>query len=265
MKERISIPRDKGKLTGDLVEITVEGDEDAHSTVVFVHDAFGRHEDEFLEDGSSHSYFNDLAVALTGFHVVWFRFANEVGEKQKEMNLATQTTDLELVLRYVGDRFPRGKIAVLAHSLGAFVTAMLCPKNVHKVVCTSIPAPDANEVMKTLGEIIQAKHGGVWDPESVSLYPRGNGTVQKIGPSFWWTLAAFRPVAALAKLAEEVPVFIIHPLQDSEVNDDEMRAYHNISGVTPMSMEGGHNFSGKDDRESLLSVLQHLLLPRTRE
>jgi len=147
-----------------------------------------------------------------------------------------------------------GDVYILAMSMGCFVTTLLSPDNVKKVVLLSIPNTNTDYIASVVSNMI-TKRGGKLDKEGISLIPRSSGETQKIGPSFWKVLGEFDPVKSVIEFSKKAKLLIIHPTEDEIVGDEYLEGYKEIPGVEYIEVSGDHSFKNKVDREKMIKAV----------
>lgn len=240
----------KNKLGGKL-DTLVEGNESSDATVVFVH-GFGTDKNEAF------SYLSDIALSLKNkFRIVRFDFSGygKSEGKQEEVNYQKQAGDLDCVIEYVKSNFP-GKIFIVAHSMGTFVTCFLSPTGIEKTVFTGIPNSNTGYIIERLKGRISSREGSFVDTEGITTYPRTFGEVQKIGPSFWKVLGEFNPVEAVSKYSKKTDLLIIHFNQDDVVGSQYMNEYESIKEAKILWLDGNHSVTRKEDREIVINTIR---------
>jgi pimeloyl-ACP methyl ester carboxylesterase len=180
---------------GEDLDLLIEGNENADRILIFVH-GFGTDKNEgfssFL-DAAEHFKNNFITIRfdLSGY--------GESEGEDYEFQFQKAAGDVDSVIRFARIEFPVKEIDVSAHSLGAFIVALLSPSGIKKTVLTSVANSDTEYIVKTLHKRILAK-GGKIDENGLTRYPRTSGLTQLIGRDFWRTLRAFKPVEAFEEL-----------------------------------------------------------------
>jgi len=140
---------------GEELDTLVEGNEEADTTIVFVH-GFGTQKDE------SYGYFTDIAKALySTYRTVRFDFSGygKSQGKQEDSDFKKQAGELKTVLDWVKKQFG-GRIYVIAQSIGVFITAFLCPEGIGKIVFTSIPNTNTTHIIESSNSSGNILHQG---------------------------------------------------------------------------------------------------------
>lgn len=239
---------------GELLDVVVEGNIDAETTILFVH-GFGSNKNE------TGNYFVDVAQELGKRHrIVRFDFAGygESEGKQENVTILRQVEDLKAVLDFVKQAAP-GKIFIFAHSMGALVTSLLCPNGIDRAVFTGIPNSDLTLHKRNLERAIASRPGGILNIEGVSIYPRSTGEVQKIGPAYWTVLGTLSPLVMLMKFRLKTNLTIIHPAQDEIVGSEGMEKYQDRH-INYLELPGSHNFAKPEDRANLINKVKLLFM-----
>lgn len=236
---------------GDELDTLIEGNDESNTTIVFVH-GFG------VDKNESFNYFADITLSLEGqFRLVRFDFSGygKSGGKQEDVNYQKQAGDLGCVIDYVRANFP-GKLFIVAHSMGTFVTSFLCPTGVEKTVFTGIPNSNTNYIIERLKGRISSRDGAFVNTEGITTYPRTFGPAQKIGPSFWKVLGEFKPVDVVSRYAKKTNLLVIHFNQDNIAGNDYMNEYDAIKEAKILWLDGDHNATKKEDREMVIKMIQ---------
>lgn len=234
---------------GENLDVLIEGKEDAETSIIFVH-GFGT-------DKNEGSLFIDISQALSDkFRIIRFDFSGygKSEGRQEDVDYAKQAGDLDAVLSYIRPKYP-GRINIVAHSMGTFITAFLSPIGIKKSIFTGVPNTDTVASNKRLQDRI-IKRGGVVNENGITIYPRTSGAVQKIGPSFWKIKREFNAIKAFEKYAEKSQLVIFKPLQDEVVGNDNFDGYKNIPNLTYREINGAHNFSKPQDRRELIENIK---------
>lgn len=240
----------KNKL-GEELDTLIEGNNESNTTIVFVH-GFG------VDKNESFNYFVDLALSLKSeFRIVRFDFSGcgKSWGKQEDVNYQKQAGDLGCVIEYVKANFP-GKIFIVAHSMGTFVTCFLCPNGIEKTVFSGIPNSNTGYIIERLKGRISSREGSFVDTEGITAYPRTFGPVQKIGPSFWKVLSDFKPVEAVEEYSKKTNLLIIHLNQDDVVGNEYMDGYSTVPNIKISHLNGNHSVTKKEDREMVIKTIQ---------
>ncbi len=222
--------------------------------VVFVH-GYGTDKDEgFASFLDLANYLQDefllLRFDLSGY-------GKSEGEDY-EFSFHKATADVDSVIRYVRREYPRKEINIVAHSMGTFVTMLLSPCEVRKVVFTSIVNSNVEFVSKWLEKRILSK-GGKVDKHGISRYPRTKGGVQRIGRDFWRTLENFDPVWYLEELRRKTDLIVFKPKNDDVLPNKYFEVYKRILGDRYVEVVGDHNFKDPQDRLALFKGIKNFL------
>jgi pimeloyl-ACP methyl ester carboxylesterase len=224
-------------------------------TVVLVH-GFGTGKDENAR------LFIDISQRLSSVaRVVRFDFSGygESEGKQEDVDLNKMSDDLASVLTWVRQRYG-GRLIIIAHSMGTLAARSLSPEGIEKIIFTGVTPPDASAHITSTQQRLQSRAGGVLNEDSISLYPRKDGTIQRIGSSYWKVLRGVRPLELMEALAQKTRLIIIKPKQDEIVGGSDITAaYCSLPGVTYLELDGDHNFTAPQDRQRLLETLAGLI------
>ncbi|MDP3964855.1 MAG: alpha/beta hydrolase [bacterium] len=238
----------------EKLDTLVEG-RNGNLTIVMVH-GFGTSKDENAR------MFIDISKRLSAYgRIVRFDFAGygQSEGRQEDVNLNTMADDLKSVLDWVRKKYG-GRIMILAHSFGTLVTRYLSPDSIEKTIFTGITPPDVKAHMESTMKRIQSRVGGSLSENGVSIYPRKDGEVQKIGSSHWKILREVDPLRLAKILAQKTDLIIIKPMQDEIVGGEATtEQYKTISGIRFIELDGDHNFTSQRDRRGLLNTLERLI------
>lgn len=235
---------------GERLDVLVEGNESSEVTIVFVH-GFG------VDKHETAGFFDDIAGALKDkFRVVRFDFSGcgKSEGKSEDMDYKKQASDLATVIEYVRKEY-KGKIYILAQSMGTFVTALLSPDGIEKTVFIGIPNNNTDYMIERLIKRFANRPGGKFDEKGISLMPRSTGIIQKIGPGFWSVLRSFKPAEAVEQYSKKTKLIIFKPKQDEVVGDEFMDEYKKIKPLKYVELDGDHSWKNKEDRERLLGKI----------
>jgi pimeloyl-ACP methyl ester carboxylesterase len=237
----------------EMLDLVVEGNLIAATTILFVH-GFGSDKNE------TDNYFADVAKELGKQHrIVRFDFAGygKSEGRQEDVTLLTEVDDLKAVLDFAREKFPR-KIFIFAHSMGTFVTSLLCPDGIERTVFTGMPNPDLSAHRMNLQRAIQSRPGGVLNVEGISIYPRTSGETQKIGRGYWEVLTSLKsPVKDIERFALKTDLSIIHSMQDEIIGSDELGSYWRLH-TNYRELPGDHNFTRPEDRRLLIETVKRI-------
>ena len=239
----------------ELLDVLIEGKEDASHTIIFVHGfATDKHETAF--------YFDDIAVALkNNYRIIRFDFSGcgfSQGQLQ-EKDYQKWADDLDVILDYVKTKY-QTKIYIIAQSMGCFITSLLDKDGIEKTIFTGIPNDNIPYIIDHLFNRFGTRQGGKIDMNGVSYLPRSTGIVQKIGPTFWQVLKSFNPLEAVTIFSKKTNLLIIHPKQDEVVGDKYLESYKNIPHIKEIWLNGNHAFSKKEDRKILIAEITNFFL-----
>lgn len=234
---------------GERIDTLVEGKTDADTTVVFAH-GFGTNKDE------GENLFVDMAKMLSEkFRIVCFDFSGygKSSGRQEDANIRKHAFDLEAVLDSVRNKY-KGKINIIAHSMGTLVVSLLAPEGISKTVFTGLPSGDTEKSIKNLQKRILEK-GGKVDENGISEYPRTSGAMQKIGPEFWKVRRELQPMEIIRNYSQKTRLALFKPLQDEVVGKGDFAEYKKIESLKYFEVNGTHNFSKPQDRQELIKKI----------
>lgn len=236
--------------SNEKLDVLISGNDNATTTVVFAHGlGVTKHETTGMFDAVAQGI-GDV------FRTVQFDFSGfgKSEGRQEDFDYYKHAKDLGAVLSYVRTTYP-GKIYIVAHSMGTFVTTLLNPPDVEKAVLSGTPNSNTQFIIDRLIKRFTSKPGGKVDLNGISLVPRSTGEIQKFGPEFWKTLKEFNPVEAFNSFASHTKTLIIHPKQDDVVGLDYQDEYNSVANATVIWTDGDHSFKKEEDRKK---YVQHI-------
>ena len=231
---------------GEKLDAVVEG-ADGDLTVVMAH-GLGTTKDEnarlFID-------ISDHFAKVARFVRFDFSGYGQSEGREEDMDLNKMADDLASVLTWVRKHFS-GRVMIFAHSLGSLVVRVLAPDDVERIILTSINSPDSQAHVASTIQRIQSRQGGVVNEHGITLYPRLDGTIQKIGSQHWKVLRSINPLKLAEELSKKTDLIIIKGKQD---NPEVAKPYQDIPTLTYLEIEGDHNFTSPESRQQLLAVL----------
>ena len=225
---------------GENLDVLIDGNLNSNKILIFVH-GFGTDKNEgfnmFL-DISNHfkSDFITIRFDLSGY--------GKSEGKDFEFQFQKAAGDVDSIIRFVKKQFKNKEIYILAHSLGTFVVSILSPQNIKKIIFTSIPNSNINFVIQNIKERINLKNGTI-NENDITIYPRTNGSIQKIGKDFWKTLKSFKPLEYIEDLTIKTDLMIFKPISDEIVGNKYFKEYKLIPNLKYCEILGDHNFTKK--------------------
>lgn len=170
--------------------------------------------------------------------------------------LDEQARKLRKVIVSTRAEHPDAIIDLVCHSQGCVVAGILKPRGIRKVIMITPPTDTSEEaVVKSLSTRRE-------DPIDVTVrtrLERADGSTTVIHPEYWKSLWGIKPIKLYNLLARVTSLRIINAKQDEILGSVSFR------GIDPSisldSLEGGHNFDGKESRDRLLYILQKELTP----
>jgi putative redox protein len=234
-------------LTGEKLDVLIEGNLQAKTTVIFVHGfAVDKHE--------TAGYFDDLVIVFgNNYRIIRFDFSG-CGESEgnlEEKDYEKWADDLKIVVDYVKKTY-KGSLYIFAQSMGCFVIALANPTGIKKTIFTGIPNNNTQLIIDRISKRFLSRPGGSINYEGISYFPRSTGKVQEIGPTFWKVLKDFNPYKTVEKYSKKTNLFIIHPKQDEIVGSEFLEEYSMIPKIRIEWIDGDHSFTKKEDRENLI-------------
>ena len=236
---------------GERLDVLIEGNLESKVTIVFVH-GLGVTKDE------SFQYFVDISKELQSlYRIVRFALSGYgLSEgKQEDANYIKHADDLDKILKYIRTNIGN-EIYLLAHSMGCFVTSLLSPEGVTKSVFTGLPNHNVEYLKGRLIQRILGRKGSLVNLDSVTIFPRSTGEVQKIGSSFWQVLSDFNPLQKVTEFSQKTSLLIIHPAQDDVVGIEYLEKYRQITTSKTLWLPGDHSFQKMDDRNKVIESIK---------
>ncbi len=232
-------------------------DEPGEATLLLAH-GFGTSKHE------NYALFDDIDREVRGSaRIVRFDFSGygQSGGQQEDVSLATMADDVRAMVAWSKAEFS-GRLMILGHSMGGFAIAAASPDGVERSIFSGIPRPNTDESVEYLQQRL-LKRGGLLNVDGVSIYPRKDGSVQKLGPQFWSTYRDFDPLGAIGEYAQKTELTIIKPLEDEIIGGREItNPYTKLPGVTVLELHGDHNFTKKNDRKKFLRKVHEIIAER---
>lgn len=236
----------------ELLDVLIEGNENSSVTIVFVHGfAANKHWD----------YFDTAAEEFSKeYRIVRFDFSG-CGKSQgklEDKNFIKWSEDLNVILNFIKNKY-QGKIFLIAHSMGVFVTSLLSPNNIFKSVFTGTPNSNINYIIDFLTKSALSRKGGRINYKGISIFPRSFGEIQKIGPSFWEALKSFKPVEKITEFSKKTDLLMIHMKQDKIIGGKFLNEYSLIPNIKIKWLNGDHSFTKQEDRKILIQEIKNFL------
>lgn len=231
----------------ERLDVLVEGNKKAETTIIFVH-GFG------VDKHETAGYFDDISITLQkDFRIVRFDFSGygKSEGKQEDWDYKKGASDLQSVIDWVTEKY-KNKIYILAHSMGTFVTALLSPENIEKIVLTGLPNSNTKFILERFPERFISRPGAKLDKSGISFFPRSSGLVTRIGPNFWKELEALDPIKAIDSLNKKTKLIIFRPMQDEVIGNNFMEEYESIPNINIVKLPGDHSFKIKSERKEVI-------------
>ena len=248
MNRSLKIPNKQN----ELLDVLIEGNDTSSVTVVMAH-GFGADKHE------TQGMFDDIAASLIDkYRIIRFDFAGygKSEGRSEDVDLGKLANDLKTILTWTRETFTP-KIYLIAHSLGTAVTSLLKTSSIEKSVFTGLVSATSQSVVESFEKRIQGKPGGVINKQSISIYPRTVGQIQKLGSNFWKSLESFDPLRAISSYGKKTDLLLVHPLQEDFYIDGHFSEYQSIPYIKYIEINGDHSFTRPDDREKLLEVIKN--------
>lgn len=239
---------------GENLDILIEGNKRSDEIIIFVH-GYGTDKDEGFAS------FLDLANYLKDDYLLVRFDLSGYGKsegKDSEFQFQKAAGDVDSVIRQIRRKYSGRKINIIAHSLGTFIVSILSPYKIYKIVFTSVVSPNTKLVSKELEKRILSK-GGKVDKGGITIYPRTQGAIQKMGKDFWRTLENFDPVEHIKELGEKTDLIIFKPKQDQFFSNKYFDEYKRIKNIKYVEVDGDHNFKNPLQRANLFKLIKNFL------
>jgi pimeloyl-ACP methyl ester carboxylesterase len=237
---------------GENLDLIVEGNQSSDTTVIFIH-GLGM-------DKNEEGLFVDISKHLERYRIIRFDlsgYGNSEG-KQEDANFNKHAKDLETIISYANSEF-KGKIYLVAHSMGTFVVMILSPNGITKTCFLCIPSSDTSRSIEATKRRILSRPSGVVNENGISTYPRTNGQIQKLGPTFWKALRDFNPIEAIKPYSLKTDLMAFGALQDEVIDKETTTAYKQMQGLKYVELNGDHNFTNPEDRINLVFEISKFL------
>ena len=239
---------------GENLDLAVEGNPNSNITIVFVH-GLGTNKDE------NSNLFIDIAKPLLDeYRVIRFDLSGygKSEGKQESANLTKHAKDLKTVLDFVDSEYKSTKY-ILAFSMGCFLVLALNPSGIEKTMLISPPNPNPQRIIESTKVRISSRPDGKVIEDGISIYPRSDGSIQKLGPSFWTALKTFKPVEMLTEYSKKTNLIIFRPMQDEVVSGQNMPEYQNVKTLEYVELSGNHGFTNPEDRGKLITAIREFV------
>jgi len=238
---------------GERLENILKGNFKANEVIIFVH-GFGvdLHETGGLFDYEANELGNryiTLQFSLSG--------CGNSGGKSEDMNYRKHADDLSTVINAVKTRYPDKNINIITHSMGGFVTAVLSPNNIKKIILVGLPNHNISYLKQRLIDRFKNREGSVIDLDGISIFPRSSGINQKIGSSFWKEINRIQPIALVEDLSKKTMLKIIHMRQDEIIGNLYINDYHNLPNIEAVYIDGNHSVTDIGPRKELINEINY--------
>lgn len=241
--------------SGEELNVHVYENKLSKSVILFVHGwGVGKYDGLGL--------FRDWVSSLNQNHAcVLFDFSgvHESQGKSEDISFSKEISDLETMLDWVQSTYPESEINIIAHSRGCQIVSKLNPDNISNIVFSGIPNWNADYIIRQISGRISAKNKKPVDFDSITKYPRSDGTISKIGPQFWTDYQDFDMLELTQKLTYKSSLLILHPAQDDVVGHEYIREYNDIDKATFKEIPGDHSYSDPNDRDHALKIISDWL------
>jgi pimeloyl-ACP methyl ester carboxylesterase len=236
---------------GESIDLLVEGKSNSSTTIIFVH-GLGTNKNE-----NSNLFIDIAKPLLEKYRIIRFDLSGygESEGKQEEADLNKHAKDLKAVINFAESEY-EGTRNILAFSLGCFVVLKLNPDNIEKTVFVSPPNPIPEQMIEATKARIESRPNGKVVEGGISVYPRSDGSVQKLGPTFWNTLRVFDPIESLAEYSNKTNVIVFRASQDEIVSSQNMHRYKELKTLKYVEIPGNHGFTNSKDRDKLIVEIQ---------
>ena len=239
---------------GEDLDILVEGNKKSTNVIIFVH-GYGTDKDEGFAS------FLDLSTYLKDNYILIRFDLSGYGKsegKDSEFQCQKAAGDVDSIIRFAKKNYPGKNIHIIAHSLGTFIVSLLSPYEIKKTIFTSIINSNTKFVSDELRKRILFK-GGKVDKNGITIYPRTQGGVQRIGKDFWRTLENINFLEYIEDLGNKTDLIIFKPKQDGVLADKYFDEYKGIKNITYVEVDGDHNFKDPTQRKNLFVLIKKFL------
>ena len=242
---------------GEFLDAVLSGNPKASAVNVYVH-GFGTDKNEGFASFLDLSRYFDKKFLNIRFD---FSGYGKSGGKDYKFTFHKAANDLQSVLVYVKNKWPKKRINIIAHSLGTFVTLLLQPAGIHKTIFTAPVNANTKYISKWLEKRIKSK-GGVVDKTGITVYLRTSGAIQLIGSDFWHILENFNVEAYLKAYVLYNDLTVFKPVPDNVLPYKYFETYKQVLGDKYIEIPGDHNYSDTKDRKNLIKLMEKVLLQR---
>ena len=239
---------------GENLETMIEGApiSEAKRILIMVH-GFGT---SLHERGVFDDIVARITQTLPHFCLVrfsWSGFGESEG-KQEDTTLMKVSDDFRSVLDFVyKNKRDSAAVLVLGYSMGNIVTTNVLASGDYKIekAITVNPTNYSSGAEAIKNWLVYP--GVKIENDKILVIPRADGTITRINRAYWDTLDEINYHENLEKLITEVPTVMFRASDDKIVDNRELMKLP-FSKVIEIS--GGHNFSGKANREQFITKLE---------
>lgn len=252
MQKNLGIKNSKGETLDTSIDGT--GIDLAKTVVVFNH-GFGT---DKHERGLFDSIVGKLTEELGDSSFVRFSYAGygKSGGSQEEKTINTMAEDLCSVWQYVvKNKAKEAIIKTISFSMGNNVLSKALSKSdidIETMICVNPAAFTSGEQGKTKWS---GRPGAKIDDKGILHIPRADGSVTKIGQSFWDSLNPAIYKENLIKASEKYNSILIRATDDHVVENVEVAK---LPFKKVFEIRGDHNFSKSEDLTMFLTKITEI-------
>jgi hypothetical protein len=197
--------------------------------------------------------FTAIARAVPDAESILFHY-NPINESSNTLTaqpLSAQVQKLRKVINTARAEYPGATIDVVCHSQGCVIAALLKPRGIRKVIMLTPPDEVSEEV---LVRQLSSLSDTAIDVTARTRLPRADGSTTVIHPEYWQSLAGVEPVALYNRLARFTTLRIINARNDEVLGSVNFEGLD--SGISNVTLDGGHNFDDTESRKRILYIMQ---------
>ena len=196
----------------------------------------------------------DIVKAFSGVLCITFEY-NDFDERTNSLTVSPLDKQAELLKQKVTEArtaYPNARIDLICHSQGCLVAAMAGLDNLNKVIFLAPPVDSAKSSIKMLFE----RPGAQYDPKSMSILPRRDGSITKIPAAYWDSQSAIESINDhYQSFAKKNNLIIVTATEDEVLGDTDLSMLEN---ATIHDISADHNFTGLA-RQKLITYLGKVL------
>ncbi len=198
----------------------------------------------------------DIADSLPEVENILFDYyeIDEINKTLTTCPISEQVEKLNKVIKEVKDQNPDAIIDLIAHSQGTVVAALANIEGIRKCILLT-PVFDMS-IERTLKRY-STRDDCLIDLNGMSTLYRFDGYLRYVPKEYWTDRENIKTFEAYNKLVEKTEVVIVEANQDTILPKVDLGELS--SKIKLVTIDGDHNFNGKD-RELLLKTVRKFIL-----